>query len=438
MKFTKTATAVAVLAASAIALSGCSAANPNGGSDSSSVTWNQPTANLKGVTLTYWTATQTATMAKPVIAAFEKSTGAKIDTVVIPDVYETNAPTKLASGAKPDLATWQPTASELALLKPKTGLQNLDSAPWLSKLTPAVQKLGTVDGIHYAAFVNAPSTIGVFYNKAVFKAAGITGIPKGYDELIADAKKIKATGIAPFFGAAGDSWPTQWWPQVLLAEKAKSGLWNRVNANKESFSGSDIQGAINEYKSMLDQGLFNSDNGTSTYNESGPALLKGSAAMVLQITSFTSLLLSTADKKTIDDSIGWFPISQSGNIGTVVPGGDNALVAFKTGDAAKEAAARQFLRFWMTTDYASYIKGAGQVSIEPRIPTPSTVPTVATTATAALADSVGSMQQSAVVNPDFYVYLADMTHGTKSPEEVGKLTQAQFTQLAQALGVSGF
>ena len=66
-----------------------------------SVTWNQPTANLKGVTLTYWTATQTATMAKPVIAAFEKSTGAKIDTVVIPDVYETNAPTKLASGAKP-------------------------------------------------------------------------------------------------------------------------------------------------------------------------------------------------------------------------------------------------------------------------------------------------------------------------------------------------
>jgi raffinose/stachyose/melibiose transport system substrate-binding protein len=63
---------------------------------------------------------------------------------------------------------------------------------------------------------------------------------------------------------------------------------------------------------------------------------------------------------------------------------------------------------------------------------------VATTATAALADSVGSMQQSAVVNPDFYVYLADMTHGTKSPEEVGKLTQAQFTQLAQALGVSGF
>jgi raffinose/stachyose/melibiose transport system substrate-binding protein len=377
-------------------------------------------------------------MAKPVIKAFEKATGARINTVVIPDVYETNAPTKLASGAKPDLATWQPTASELALLKPQSGLQDLGSAPWMKKLTPAVQKLGTYKGTHYAAFVNAPSVIGVFYNKAVFKKAGITSTPGNYKELLADAQKIKATGTAPIFGAAGDQWPTQWWPQVLLADQAKAGLWNKVNENKEQFTGPVIQNAIKQYKSMLDDGLFNSDNGTSTYNESGPALLKGQAGMVLQITSFTSLLQSTASKKQIDDQIGWFPISEDGNTGTVVPGGDNALVAFKTGNTVKEAAARQFLRFWMTTDYATYIKAAGETSIEPSVKTPDTVPEVAQKATAALSDSVGSMQQSAVANPDFYVYLADMVHGTKTPEQVGQLTQTQFAQLAKALGTPGF
>ncbi|MEA9985630.1 MULTISPECIES: ABC transporter substrate-binding protein [Subtercola] len=431
--------AAAVAATSALLLAGCSAANPGSSSSSAEVTWNDPTAKLDGVTLTYWTATQTATMADQVIGAFEKATGAKINKVIIPDVYETNAPTKIASGSKPDLATWQPTASVLALLQPKTGLQDLSSAPWMKNLSAGVQKLGQVDGKTYAAFVNTPSVIGMFYNKDVFAKAGITTMPAGFDELLADAKTIKSsTSAAPFFGAVGDSWPTQWWPQVLLAEDAQKGLWDNVNSGKDTFSGPTIQSAITEYKSIVDAGLFNSDNLTSTYNESGPALLNGDAAMVLQISSFTSLLQSTADTATINSKIGWFPISKAGNVGTIIPGGDSALVAPKTGDATKEAAARQFLRFWMETDYKSYIDQANQISIEPSVATPDGVPQVALDASKALDNSVGSMQQLAVVNPDFYVFLADMVHGTKTPEDVGKLTQAQFTQLAKALGIAGF
>jgi raffinose/stachyose/melibiose transport system substrate-binding protein len=432
--------AVAAIVATATLIAGCSAANPGtpGSTNTGAVTWNNPTARLDGVTLTYWMSTQTATMAKQVITAFEKATGAKINTVVIPDVYETNAPTKLASGAIPDLATWQPTASELALLKPATALQPLDSAPWLKTLNPAVQQLGKVNGKQYSAFVNLPSVIGIFYNKAVFKAAGITQTPKNWNELIADAQKIKTTRVAPFFGAAGDKWPTQWWPQVQLAEAAKSGLWSQVNAGKDTFTGKEILSAVTEYNNMLKQGLFNTDNLTSTYNESGPALLKGQAGMVLQISSFVSLLKSTADSATIDKTLGWFPISTDGNIATSVPGGDNALVAFKTGNAKKEAAARQFLRFWMTTDYADYVKSASVVSMEPRVPTPADVPKIAQTAANALASSVGSMQQEALANPDFYIYLQDMVAGTMTPEGVCKATQTQFDQIAKAMGIAGF
>ncbi len=430
--------AVAVATATSV-LVGCSAANPGSTSASSgAVTWNEPTASLKGVTLTYWTATQTATMADQVITAFEAKTGATINKVIIPDVYETNAPTKLATGAKPDLATWQPTGSELALLKPASGLQVLDSAPWLSKQLPAVQALGQVNGKHYAAFVNIPSVLGVFYNKDAFAKAGITTPPKSFAEMITDANTLKAGGVTPFFGSAGDKWPTQWWPQVLLAEAAKNGLWQRVNANKDSFTGKDILGAITTYQGMLKQGLFNTDNGTSTYNESAPALLNGKAAMVLQNTTFVSLLQSGASTAQINAKIGWFPISKDGNVATSIPGGDNALVAFKTGDATKEAAARQFLRFWLETDYPDYIKAANAVSLEPAVPTPSTVPDIATTNATALTGAAGSMQQDAVANPDFYVYLANMVLNTMTPQQVGSATQAQFVQLAKALGVSGF
>jgi raffinose/stachyose/melibiose transport system substrate-binding protein len=431
----------AAIAAAAVAalLGGCSAGNPGTSTGSgAAVTWPDPTAKLDGVTLTYWTATQTATMADPVIKAFEAATGAKINKVIIPDVYETNAPTKIATGAKPDLATWQPTGSELALLKPATGLQSLDGAPWLAKQTTSVQSLGVVDGHHYSAFVNVPSTLGIFYNKAAFAKAGIGTPPKNFAELLADANKIKSAGTAPFFGGAGDQWPTQWWPQVLLAEASKAGLWDKVNANQEKFTDPTILGAIQQFEDMVKAGLFNADDKTSTYNESGPALLNGKAAMVLQLTSFTSLLQSTASADEINSKIGWFPISKDGTTATIVPGGDNALVAMKTGDAKREAAARQFLEFWLETDYASYVKTANTVSIEPAVTTPTTVPQVATAASAALDGAAGSMQQNAVVNPDFYVNLANMVNGTMTPEKVASTTQAQFAQLAQALGVKGF
>jgi raffinose/stachyose/melibiose transport system substrate-binding protein len=433
--------AAAAATCGALLLAGCSAGNPGTSSDTAgpaSTTWPDPGAGLQGVTLTLWMSTQTAAMADNVIKSFEAKTGAKITKVVIPDVYETNAPTKLATGAKPDLATWQPTGSMLALLKPSTDLQSLDGAPWLAKQTPAIQKLGLVNGHHYAAFVNVPSVLGVFYNKSVFQKAGITSPPKNFSELLADAQKIKAKGVAPFFGAAGDQWPTQWWPQVLLAEASKKGLWERVSQNKEKFTDPEILGAVRQFQDMVKQGLFNKDDKTSKYTESGPALLKGEAAMVLQLTSFASLMQSTADTATIDREIGWFPISKDGDIATSVPGGDNALVAFKTGDPKREAGARQFLRFWLETYYPDYVKSAGTVSIEPAVPTPAGVPEVVKQATAALDDAAGSMQQNAAVNPDFYVNLANMVNGTMTPEQVTSTTQSQFAQLAQALGIQGF
>ena len=84
--------------------------------------------------------------------------------------------------------------------------------------------------------------------------------------------------------------------------------------------------------------------------------------------------LASNDKAALDETIGFFPLSSEGNIGTVIPEQNNSVVAFKTGDSKKEAAARQFINYWMTEDYATFVKDQGIVSVIKGVDTPDNVP----------------------------------------------------------------
>ena len=429
----------AVAAVVAIALSGCSDPGSGGGS-SSAQTWPSQDAKLDGVSLTIWAAQNSNTVAKSVVAGFEKKTGATVKVVTIPDPYEQSTQTKVATGDKPDLGFWQPTASELTALNAKTNLQSLEGAPWVKNYTGNLgNSTGILDKTRYAALITTPGLMGVFYNKQVFEKAGVTSTPKNWDYLIADAKKLKGQGVVPFqdFGG-GTPWATQWWVQVQLAEAAKDGLWTRMNANKEKFTDPTILGAIKNYDQLITDGYFNSDLKTATFEEQGPALLDGKAAMALQVNSYFGLLQSLADTKTLNEKIGFFPISPKGIVGTSIPDQSNALVAYKTGDSKKEAASRQFLEYWMGDGYKTFIESRNTVSLLKTATTPSTVPTALVQSADALSDSVGSMQALAVANPDLYLNLGDMIQGTKTPDQVAETTQQQWEQLAKAQGVKGF
>jgi len=401
--------------------------------------WPSPTGKLDGVNLTIWAAQNSNTVPKKVIAGFQAATGAKVNVVTIPDPYEQGVQTKVATGDTPDLAFWQPTASMLTAINARTKLQPLTGAPWLPMYDPALRDItGILDGTRYAALVTSPAVEGVYYNKEVFAANGITATPKNFTEMIDLGRKLKAKGVTPFFEMGGDKWATQWWVQVQLADAAKSGLWSKINKNQAKFTDPQIVNAIKEYKSLIDQGLFNKDIKTATFEDQGKALLDGKAAMAVQVNSFFGELQASADTATLDKKIGFFPISPTGNVGTFIPDQSNALVAFKTGDSKREAAARQFLAYWMGPGYQGFIAGQNTVSLESSVPSPPTVPQALKDVAAALPSSVGSMQALAVANPDLYLNLADMISGQMSPEKVASTTQDQFAQLAKAAGAAGF
>ncbi len=438
----------AAAATAALLLAGCT--NPGSGTTSpggsgtsgtagTTAAWPDQTASLSGVTLTVWAAQSSATEGAAVISAFEKATGATVKVVTIPDPYEQGVETKVATGDKPDLAFWQPTASMLTTLNATQNLLTIDDAPWLSSYQPDLKDItGILDGHRYATLITSPSVMGVYYNKKVFAANGITSTPKTFQEMVSDAQKLKSAGVTPFFEAGGDKWPTQWWVQVQLADAAKSGLWDQVNTAKEKFTDPTILGAITQYKSLIDQGLFNEDISSATFADQGTTLLSGDAAMVVQINAYLSELEADTDAATLDDTVGFFPISPSGNVGTTIPDQSNALVAFKTGDATREAAARQLLEYWMGQGYPTFVTDQKTVSLETSVPNATGLPQLATDVAAAVPDAAGSMQSLAVANPDLYLNLANMISGTMTPEQVASTTQDQFAQLAKAAGVSGF
>ncbi|MFF2371207.1 ABC transporter substrate-binding protein [Agromyces sp. NPDC058110] len=431
--------AAVIAAVAALTLAGCSDPG-SGGGDSAPAAWPAQDADLSGTTLTIWAAQNSNTVPDSVVAGFEELTGATVDVVTIPDPYEQSVQTKVATGDKPDLAFWQPTASMLTALNASTNLQPLDDAPWLDSYKPELRDItGILDDTRYAALITTPAVEGVYYNKEVFAANGIADVPANWDEFVQTGRDLKAKGVTPFFDFGGGTpWATQWWVQVQLADAAKDGLWDRVNANEETFTDPTIQGAIDTYNDLIDEGLFNENLKTATFEDQGPALLAGDAAMAVQVNSFFGQLQSLSDTAELDEKIGFFPISPSGNVGTFIPDQSNALVAFKTGDEKREAGARQLLSYWLGDGYADFVEAQSTVSLQTDVDSSAEVPEALLAVSDSLADSVGSMQALAIANPDLYLNLGDMIQGTMTPAEVGEATQKQFAELAKAIGATGF
>ncbi|MBB4717041.1 raffinose/stachyose/melibiose transport system substrate-binding protein [Streptomyces luteogriseus] len=434
--------ALALICAAGLAATACSDPTAqDSGSDDAKRTVVDPTARLDGVKLTMWTAQNTVDAPKQVIDAFEKATGATVETQAIPDLYEQNVPTKLASGDRPDLMFWQPSISTLPFVQPRQNLLALDGEPWVSELGDTEKSLGVIDGKRYAAIVTSPAMLGVYYNKDVFKRAGLSekDFPRSYDELLALGRKVAdQTDAAAFYEAGGDKWPLQWQMQLQLTDLDRQ-WWADLNANKRKWTDPVVVGAIKKYKEkLLDAGLAQKNYRTGTFTGQADALWKGEAGMVLNVTSFQSQLQAKYSTAEIDQKIGWFPVANSSATGLYSPDQTNGVVAFRTGDDKRQNAARQFLAFWLGPDYPDYIKAMKIPSVQPSVPTPGGLPETSKAQVAALPKAVGVFQAKAIVAPDTHLYLADMIFGKKSPQQVAQAIQDQFAQVAKAQGTPGF
>ncbi len=147
---------------------------------------------------------------------------------------------------------------------------------WDKTLNPASVSLATFDGKKY--FV--PTEIGasvVWYRKDLYEKLGLT-VPKTWDELMANAAKAKAAGIAPFMLANQKKWPSQFMWSAIMVNKYGLDTYEGLIGNKIPWTDKRAVDVTAMMKKMADDGWFE-----PSFNsiDVGPAMVPWTQGKVL-------------------------------------------------------------------------------------------------------------------------------------------------------------
>jgi len=302
MKAKNLFTAAAVVAASALVLTGCS-----GGGGSTDADGN--------VTLTFWHNSTTGDGKKywvDTAAAFEAANpGVKIEIQAIQnEEMDGKLQTALNSGDAPDIFMAR-GGGKLADVVKAGQVKDLSSG-----LTDATKSaLGgvldafAIDGKTYGV----PTAVlpeGIWYSKDLFSEAGITDTPTTIDELEAANTKLKDAGIEPIALGAKDAWPAAHWYYNFALRACSQDVINTAAADR-TFDDPCFETAGQQLSDFIDSEPFNDGYLTTAAQQgagsSAGLLANHKAAMELMGAWDPGVIASlTPDTKPLAD-LGWFP-----------------------------------------------------------------------------------------------------------------------------------
>src|SRR3954453_10547323 len=222
---------VALLALGAVAVTAASAAG-------------SPNAPTKQTVWVGWSARELSVF-KSVVAEYAKPhpnvqvtvAGGINDTKIVAAIRAGNAPDVVSSFNSYNVGTYCKSGGwiDLSSMMSQSGIK--------PQTFPAATRYYTAFDGKRCALPLLADTYGLYYNKALFKAAGISSPPKTMDELAADAKKltkynadgsIKQLGMDPMFGFyenVPERWITSWGGKWLDGSKhsilAKDPAWSK-------------------------------------------------------------------------------------------------------------------------------------------------------------------------------------------------------------------
>jgi raffinose/stachyose/melibiose transport system substrate-binding protein len=173
-------------AASIIALSACGGGGGGGSSGGG--------GDSKTLSLFSWENQETMT---PLMAAFEKQSGIKIQFSTAPPVaeYISTLQTRILSGTAADV--FAIAAENKTNLIKNHAVLDLTNEPFMATIAPFNKQTYSADN-HVYGMSLASWGGGIFYNKDLLAKVGATGIPATWDEFLALCTKLKAAGITPY------------------------------------------------------------------------------------------------------------------------------------------------------------------------------------------------------------------------------------------------
>jgi raffinose/stachyose/melibiose transport system substrate-binding protein len=292
------------------------------------------------------------------IQAFEKENPNITIKQINPPNTDTTLQADLAKGQVPDLIAMGADATFIQMakngvFKDLTGAPELDkvSAAYTAMLEKEVGK-STPYAIPYT--VNA---VPIIYNVNLFNKYNLK-VPTTWNELMDEAKKIKAAGGTPFYNGFKDAWTTAPIWNALAANTEGNTFIADLKANKTTFSKSDVTAAT-QMKEFVSYGQPN-QYGVS-YNDANVAFAKGQSVFYAQ--GIWTLPVIRQANPNIKLSTFVLPATNDPNTVKMVSGVDSLLAVANSGDSTKEAAAMKFIDFLLQSDTASeYANVAGLFS----------------------------------------------------------------------------
>jgi raffinose/stachyose/melibiose transport system substrate-binding protein len=239
-------------------------------------------------------------------------------------------------------------------------MQEQVAAGYLKDITDLVQpevasigaaaKIWSVDGKQYGLPYNF-GVEGFWYNKDVFKQAGIAAPPTTFDDLKADLTKLKTvSGVAPIAVGAGDSWPAaHWWYNFALHDCSAATIQAATGGKFDDpcfvKAGDDLK-AFLALKPFQD-GFLGTPGQTGAGSSAG-MVANGKAAMELMGHWNSGVIQGLTPDKQVPAFLGWFPFPSTAGTATpntVMGGGDGYAISKNAPPEAVE-----FLKFLVNLD----------------------------------------------------------------------------------------
>ena len=296
-------------------------------------------------------------------AASKKDIGVGMEPVGYSDsnTYTAFIRSSFRTKEKADLFTWH-TGKELQdLVDQKLVAETTDQ--WTKAVADGnipeqLKQYFTFDGKQYCVPLNAGYWV-MYYNKSVFKKAGITDTPKTWADMLKDADKLKAIGVKPFYQT--NILFSFVWFETLLAGKDPD-LYDRLAAGKAKYTDPGVVDVMNQWKQMIDAGYF-SDPGSKT--EPQAQLKNGDVAMENFGTWFSGNLNTLKMKAGTDYDFFIIP-----NVNPSLP---KTSMIFETGPVCSAAASdhastvQKWTDWWVTPQaQTAWANSRGDLSFNPK------------------------------------------------------------------------
>ena len=149
---------------------------------------------------------------------------------------------------------------------------------------------------------------GFWYNKALFKKAGIDGTPATWDDFEADLKKLSDAGIQPLACGGADKWGATRLVNAYTVRTMGPDAMQKAASGDAKYTDEGYVAAAQKLQDWAKAGYFGEGVTTVDMNTAGTMLMTGKAAMFYNGSWFTSNLNDTTANAAGEDGIGFFNI----------------------------------------------------------------------------------------------------------------------------------